>query len=253
MKITQLNFGYGDKPILSDVSLELRCGLTALVGPNGSGKTTLLRLMSGYLKANSGSIYIGNREISSFQPRGLAKKIAVMSQEEEIPFSLTVMEYVLMGRLPYESSYFNAVESRQKALDALSQVGVLDWQERVVQSLSGGEKQRVMLARALVQDPEILLLDEPVSHLDWSWQKKSLELIRELSKKRIIVSVIHDPNLVSFYFDSVIFLKKGQIVDQGVVGKILNQHILKTVFDIDFAVYSNAEGHSLFIPHCVQV
>ena len=252
MKINNLKFGYEKDLILKGLSFELMSGLTALVGPNGSGKTTLLRLMSGYLRATEGCVELKEKNINDYSPKDLAQQIAVMNQEETVLFPVSVLDYVLLGRFAHEEAYFSDANSKKLALDALDKVGALDWQNRLLQSLSGGEKQRVALARALVQDPAILFLDEPVSHLDWSWQKKSLELIRELSKERIVVSVIHDPNLVSFYFDQVLFLKKGELIEYGSVAEHLTQKTLQTVFDIEFDIYSNSKGHSLFVPHCIQ-
>lgn len=252
MKISDLHFNLGPWAIIRNVSFELKPGLTALVGPNGSGKTTLLRLMSAYYQPTSGFIEWAGRDLRAYPKMELARHIAVMSQEEWLSQEIRVLDYVLLGRMPHAlAAFFDEAAQREVARKALAQVDALSWQDRPMQSLSGGEKQRVMLARALAQEPKILLLDEPMSHLDWSWQKASLELIRRVARENgmCVLSVVHDPNLASFYFDHILFLKEGHLLLEGGVDQTLNEVNLERVFGVGFDVYKNAKGHRVFVPH----
>lgn len=251
----KISYNTAAKEIIREVSLEIKPVMTALVGPNGSGKTTLIRLLSRYLNPTSGSLYLNEKPLSTFSTLELSRQIAVMCQEEWLSHAMSVVDYVLLGRIPYHDQlFFDNVADIDLALQALDYVGAKSWASRDIHTLSGGEKQRVALARSLVQEPKFLLLDEPTSHMDWAWQKNSLELVRHLNRHKQIgvLGVVHDPNLVSFYFDRIIFIKEGMIVKSGLVKDVLNAEILAEVFGVNFEVYKNSSGHCVYVPHEVE-
>jgi iron complex transport system ATP-binding protein len=231
---------YESTKILENVQFSVKTGtFLGVLGPNGSGKTTLLKSISRVLKPRKGTILVDDIDVYKMKSREVAKHMAVVPQDSNIAFSFTALDVVLMGRTPHLSRL--ETESPKDiaiAKKAMEYTKVWHLAQRPVNELSGGEKQRVIIARALTQEPKILLLDEPTSHLDISNQLEILDLLKQLciEKKLLIVSVFHDFNLAARYCDCVIMLKQGKIVAAGKTVETLTGKIIKDVFGIEVIV-----------------
>ncbi len=229
-----IEFAYDGQKVLSgvDVALEKR-GLVALLGPNGSGKTTLLKILSGILPPRAGHVMMDGADLATLNRRQIAQRIAMVPQDLHVPFAFTVREMVLLGRTPYarpllgESAHDHAAVDR--AMD-LTETRALP--DRVFGELSGGEQQRVVIAMALAQEPQILLLDEPTVHLDINHQIEVLELVRKLNRERglTVLATMHDLNLASLYFDRLILLNEGRIIVEGKPSEVLSAERVQQVF-----------------------
>jgi iron complex transport system ATP-binding protein len=220
LSISGLTFSYDGprRPVLRDLSLEVPAGaVTAILGPNGSGKTTLLRLLLGVLRPGAGAIRLAGRPQASYSRRERGQFVGLVPQDEHIPFDFSLVEYVLLGRAPYLSPLQMPGEAdRQVALEALHAVGMDDMQDRVLPNLSGGERQLATLARALAQQPRVLLMDEPTAHLDLSNQDRLLAIIRDLADKGVTpVLTTHDPNLAASVAGLIVLMRDGQILAAG--------------------------------------
>ncbi|HEU5200407.1 MAG TPA: ABC transporter ATP-binding protein, partial [Ktedonobacterales bacterium] len=182
VEIESLAFGYSTQSLLYDVCVCVRSGeMVGLLGPNGSGKTTLLRLLSGLLKPQQGRILLEGRELTSWGRRGIARRVAVVPQELQVPFAFTVEQMVALGRTPFINLFGTRTSRDYEIVHASMQAAEVEMlAARVFNELSGGERQRVMVAMALAQQPRLLLLDEPTSHLDIKYQIEMLELVRRL-------------------------------------------------------------------------
>lgn len=239
--IKNLSFSYnGHNKVLKNINLEIKPGkILALLGPNGSGKTTLLKCIFGSLKPTNGSIYIDGKESNLLSPQELARCVGGVPQEHHPAFPYRVIDVVVMGRTPY-LDLFSAPSSLdyKKAEKVLKELGIFHLAYKPYTQLSGGERKIVLIARALVQDPKVLLLDEPTAHLDVKNKIKILTLIRELTKKRRTLAVIrtlHDPNEALLFSDEIALLEKGSIVYLGPSNEI-DEKLLEKVYGIPFKI-----------------
>ena len=219
--------------------------LVAILGPNASGKSTLLKLMAGLIKPLSGRVEVDGQEVSELDPRARAQRIALVAQESELLFPLRVWEYVLQGRYPYGKRLrFESDEDSLFAANALAQVGADTLRERWMDSLSGGEKQRVILARALAQQPSLLLLDEPTQHLDIGGK---VELLRRLQKlalesKYTVIVVTHELNLAAEFSDRIVLLHKGKPLRAGTPAEVYDRETLEELFEAPLDVELRPNG-----------
>lgn len=229
----KVGFAYGTRPILSDVDLTLaRGGFYGILGPNGSGKTTLLRLLTRALAPTHGRVTLDGRDLSRWPRRELARRMAVVAQDVPTDFEFSVAAMVLMGRFPHLRR-FAAEGPRDLAIarQAMTRCGVLHLAERPWRTLSGGERQRAAIARALSQQPEILLLDEPTAHLDIHHQVEVLDLCRSLSDDGVtVVAVLHDLNLAALYCDTMALLHAGGLCAVGPPATVLTAAGVRTVY-----------------------
>ena len=237
LKIKNLYSGYDDLDIIKDISIDVNKGENLfIIGPNGCGKSTLLKSIANVINYR-GNIKIDDKEVSSFDRKTLAKKVGLMSQISEIHFPYTVYETVSLGRYPYTKGFFSSLskEDIKIVLDNIEKVGLTKEKDKMITDLSGGQLQRVFLAKLFSQDPDIILLDEPTNHLDYKYQIELLEYVKiwSKSKNKIVVGVLHDLNLVHNFADNVIVLDKGVIVSKGKTKDVLNDVKLKDVYDID--------------------
>jgi iron complex transport system ATP-binding protein len=245
--------GYGAIAVLSGVSLELRAGeLLAIVGPNGAGKSTLLRLLAGTMKPWSGTVELGGRALDGYERRALARQIATVAQENSVAFGFTVLEVVLMGRAPHLGP-FHLESARDLAIacEALERFDLLSLAERRIQELSGGERKRVFLARALAQEPAIALLDEPTAFLDLRHVAEIFGRMRELSLSRqmAVVATLHDLNVAAVWADRVMLLKEGRAVATGTPEEVLTADNLRAVYETEVYVGRNpATGAIAVLP-----
>lgn len=252
LKVEQASYAYSatdrsaPKFTLGPVSFEAqRREVVAILGPNASGKSTLLKLLAGLLKPLSGRVEVDGMEVSELEPRARAQQVALVSQESELLFSLRVWEYVLQGRYPYGKRLrFESDEDCLMAGNALSQVGADSLRDRWMDQLSGGEKQRVILARALAQRPGLLLLDEPTQHLDIGGKVELLRRLRRLADENryTVVVVTHELNLAAEFSDRIALMHKGKCLRIGPPAAVYQRELLEEVFETPLEVEIRSSG-----------
>ena len=235
LKIEKLKSGYTDKFIIDNISFDISKGsFTGIIGPNGSGKTTLFKTITGELSLVKGSIYLNNNNILKMQPKQKAQKIAIVTQTADA-VDISVEDYVLMGRYPYKKKFqlFDTAEDLELAHRFMKLTGVLRFKDKLMTELSGGEQQLVAIAKALAQEPELLLLDEPTSHLDISHQMQVLNLIQKLNEEYnlTVLMIIHDLNLAAEFCDFIIMLDQGKIYVKGTPEEVLTYKNIEEVFN----------------------
>ncbi len=234
-EIKDFSCGYPGWFVLDNISFEIHKGeFVGIIGPNGSGKTTLFKGISGELETLKGSSKLNSTSLQKMSLRERAQNIAVVSQNIEVG-NMTVEEYVLMGRIPYRKQFqFFETKSDFKIAEKYIQLtGIEDLRNKNMNALSGGEQQLAGIARALAQEPQLLLLDEPTSHLDITHQVQILNLIRRLSENLglTVLMIIHDLNLAGEYCDSLIMMQKGSIRKKGTPHEVLNYADIEAVYD----------------------
>ncbi len=241
--LTGVSFGYRDTPVLRDVSLELRSGCcTGILGPNGSGKTTLLDLLGGLRTPQSGSIEFQGRPLTGWPKKQLARQLALVPQDFMVRFGFSVRDVVEMGLHPHLHRFATPSLADQALIDeVLAATGVTPLADRPITNLSGGEKQRVAVARALAQRPTVLLLDEATSNLDIHHSLEILHLIRDRFTRgeMEVVAVMHDLNLAAWFCDRLIFLKEGRVVCQGPTEAVLTPENIGLVYGVEAEVRAN--------------
>jgi iron complex transport system ATP-binding protein len=232
---TNVNLKIGQQQILSDICLNVGAGkVMGVLGPNGAGKTSLLKMLSGQL-ASHHSVSWNNKTLTDYDPMSLAKQIAVVNQLNESVFALDLYQIVRMGLLPHKSLLSRQTPEDDKGIsDAISRVGLDNKVQQSFNSLSGGEQQRGLIARALVQKAALIVLDEPVNHLDIYYQHQVLKLLRSLAHKLNITVImsLHDLNLAANYCDHLCLLDQGKMVAQGPPEHVLTSQRLEQVFRI---------------------
>ena len=263
LQIAHVSFGYDQTHdqlneatrsfSLVDVSLTIQRGsLTGLLGPNGCGKTTLLKLIAGVLRPRSGAITLDGHAIDRIPRRALARQIAVVPQETHPAFDYSVLEMVLMGRHPYLSAFqLEGPEDVAIARDSLSATGTAHLAERAYMTLSGGEKQRVVIASALAQAPDVLLLDEPTASLDLAYQMEVASLLHLLNRDRGVSMVLatHDLNLAASLCDSLVLVRGGRVLAHGPTREVLTAAMIRQLYDVDADVHVHeASGHLTVVP-----
>lgn len=237
-------------PVVNNVSFQVAEGkLAVLLGPNGSGKTTLFKCIAGLWRAGSGKVLFDGRDIMGMNFRERAAMLAVVPQDHTPPFPYSVFEAVLMGRAPHVGLYAapSAVDE-EAAYNALLAVGVSHLADRCYTRISGGERQLVLIARALAQDAPLLLLDEPTSHLDFRNQHLVLETVRRVAmeKSLTVLMTLHDPNLTAFFAHQVIMLKEGRIVADGEPADVLTEHNLAQLYNIGIGIHDSGERRLIY-------
>jgi len=254
LHLDSVSFRYpGGPPVLSDVSLGVEHGaIVGLLGPNGSGKTTLLRTLAGMLTPAAGRVLLEGQPINRLSRREIARRIAMVPQETHSTFDYTVLDIVLMGRYPHLGPFeLEGLDDLAVARDALAATGTADLERRPFATLSGGEKQRVVIASALAQSSAALLLDEPTASLDLGYQFEIAALLRRLNATRGTTMVVctHDLNLAAALCSSVVFLRKGRILAQGPTENTLTPALIRDVYGVDADVqFHPAAGHLMVVP-----
>jgi iron complex transport system ATP-binding protein len=242
---------YGSVKILEDVSLSVKGGdFVGILGPNGSGKTTLLKSISCSLKPYKGTILLNEADIYSLKSIDVAKQLAVVPQDTSVGFNFAALDIVLMGRNPHMKRFQMESETDMAvARKVMNLTNIWHLAERPINELSGGEKQRVIIARALAQEPRILLLDEPLTHLDIVNQLEIMDLVKDLcvKEKLVVLAVFHDFNLAARYCNSAIMLKKGKIFSAGSLTDVLTSENIKSVFNVDAIVTRHLVTNSIFV------
>lgn len=251
LNIDGIECRYGSVKVLENITFFVKDGdFIGILGPNGSGKTTLIRSISRVLKPYRGSILLDGKDVYVLKGVDVAKQVAVVPQESSIGFSFTALDIVLMGRNPHLRR-FQMESQRDFEIAKKAMVLTNTWHlaERPVNELSGGERQRVIIARALAQGPRILLLDEPMTHLDIVNQLEIMDLIKDLCLKQrmIVLAVFHDLNMAARYCTSALLLKKGRVFSAGTVEEVLTAENIREVFAVDALVRKNPVTNSLYV------
>ncbi len=244
LKIKNLSGGYYKEDVIRGLSLNVNQGdFLGIIGPNGSGKTTLLRLITRVLPFKKGEIFYKDENILRMDLKEFCRKVAFVSQDISTGFSFTVMELVLMGRIPHlKRLQYETKKDIEIAREKLKLTDTLNLKDKRIDELSAGERQRVVIARALAQEPELLFLDEPTSHLDIGHQVQTLDLLKKLNRKNnlTIVMILHDLNLASAYSNRIALLDKGIIFKEGSPEKVLTYQNIEAVYKTIVLVNNNS-------------
>lgn len=241
LEVKNLYCGYNGEYIIKDVSFTVDRGENiCIVGPNGCGKSTLLKAISNLIPFK-GSVLLDGNDTKSLKRKDLAIKIALMTQSSNILFPYSIYDTVALGRYAHLNGVFSRLNKKDEEIinNSLDKVGLLDIKDKLINELSGGQLQRVFLARAFAQDPDVILLDEPTNHLDLRYQIEMLDYLKVWAKEnnKIVVAVLHDLNLVQNFGDKVLMLKDGVIKNNGNTREVLNGSDLEEVYGIDIKAF----------------
>jgi iron complex transport system ATP-binding protein len=239
LTISQISAAYDQRPALRDISLTAVAGqIVGLIGPNGAGKSTLLRVLSGTLVPSTGSVHLGPLDLMEMPASERAQRVAMVPQLAHLPEGFSVAEVVLMGRAPHLPR-FGGERARDYAVarQAMQRTDIWDLAERQACELSGGEQQRVLLARALAQEPQVLLLDEATAHLDLKHQIATLNFVRRLARSGLVViAALHDLNLAALYADRLALLSGGRLLACDAPAQVLTPGWLRAAYDVEAMV-----------------
>lgn len=252
LSVKHLSFGYAEKSVLKDINFSVQQGaVCGLLGPNGSGKTTLLKCINGLLKTQRGQVVVGGRAVGALTRRNIADLMAVVPQNTAAAFSFTSLQMVIMARAarlgvfgaPSRKDYFEA----EKVIDNLGMAYLKDWG---FNELSGGEKQMVLLARALFQTPRILLLDEPTAHLDFKNQYAVLDMVKAVTRTRNLTTImtLHDPNLALRYCNQMVMLKQGTVHRKGAAADVFEVRALESLYGMKVSIENSDHGKCFVMP-----
>jgi iron complex transport system ATP-binding protein len=243
LEVREISVRYGEREVLSDVSFDLRGGETiVLLGANGAGKTTLIRVLNGTVQPAGGEMRLEGKQLASLSRREIAANIAVVAQENETRFPVTVLEFILSGRFVHGNAFgWESGADLDFAKNALRECDLEDYPSRLMNHLSGGERQRVVLARAIATNARILLLDEPTANLDLAHQAMMFRLVRKRCREHNSAAVVitHDLNLASEFADRVIMLRDGRIVAKGTPAQVLTAENIENVFAVKVLLDAN--------------
>ena len=237
LEVKGVRCGYDNKEIVKGVSFNIERGNNlCIVGPNGCGKSTLLKSIANLLDYK-GNIILDSKEVKKLNRKDLAKNVALMTQASNIYFPYTVYETVSLGRYAHLKGVFSKINKNDEEiiLKSIENVGLLDIKDKLISELSGGQLQRVYLARAFAQNPDVILLDEPTNHLDLKCQIEILEYLNKWTKEnnKIVVAVLHDLNLVQTFGEKVVMMNDGKIISSGTPKEVLSGEKLKEVYEVD--------------------
>lgn len=246
LSLKNIDFSYHHKNgsfALKNISFEIeRADFLSILGPNGSGKSTLIKILMGYLKPNQGEVSLNGKEMSHYKPKEIAKIIAYVPQLPSSIYPFNVYEIIAMGRFPHLGiSGFEKDGDRKKILEVIELLELEDVLRKGINEISGGETQRAFIARALVQEPEILLLDEPNAHLDIKHQITIFNLLKTLNQQKslTIITVMHDLNLAKFYCKNTIVLREGKLLLVGETDEVITKENIFSAFDVHVDIQKN--------------
>lgn len=249
-EINNLEFGYGDSLVLKGISFNVKSGeFISIIGPNGSGKSTLLKTLNRLYTIKNGSILIDGKDIDYYKSRDMAKKVALVPQDTTLDYDFTVEEVVLMGRHPYKGRFEKEDDKDFDIIyEAMEMTNTLILKDRLITEISGGERQRVFIAKALAQKPSIILLDEPTSHLDINHQMDILNLLKTLNDRgTTIILVIHDINLAARYSDEILLLNQGEIQGKGSPEEVITMENIEKAYNLKVAIEKNKYTNSTYL------
>ena len=236
IRMNRVTFSYSNGTVLRDVDLCVQKGeMVGLIGPNGAGKTTLIRLISGILDLRQGDIQLDGVDTKKLKRSAIAREVAVVPQQFNVPFAYKVEDVVMLGRTPFMKPWRDlSAKDRDVVMRTMDTVGIRRLARRCFSELSGGERQKVVLAMALAQETGLLLLDEPTAHLDISHQVEILELLADMNEKGhlTIIAAMHDLNLASAYFRRLVLLKDGAVIADGSPGQVLTSSMIGSAYSV---------------------
>lgn len=249
VSVDGVGFEYRNKPVLNDITFAVGQGsLCGLLGPNASGKTTLLKCINGILPPRDGSVRVPGGRVATMSRQEIARLMAVVPQQMNLVFSFTALQMVVMGRAArFGALKLPSANDRDEARAALEDLGVGDLADRPFNELSGGERQLVLLARAIFQDTPILLLDEPTSHLDFRNQYRIMDMVSDITKKKSLATIVtlHDPNLAARYCTQLAVLKDGRLHREGPLRNVFEQKTLEEVYGMEVVIEQTSRGPSV--------
>lgn len=252
LDVRSLNFYYGDREILKGISLNFHKGkFYSIIGPNGSGKSTFIKNISKLIAPEHKSVYIDDQDICNLKNKNLAKIMSIIPQNTLIDYDFTVFDIVMMGRSPYKRRFEDFNKEDEEIVEKyMKATNTWELRDKLVTEISGGEVQRVIAARALSQETDIILLDEPTSHLDIQYQIEFLNIFKTLKKDKVIISVLHDLNLASIFSDEIILIDKGEVIAKGTPWQVINKENVKEVYKISVEVIENPISKC---PHIIPI
>lgn len=237
LEVKDLGYSYREKAVIDGISLSVGEGkIFGILGPNGCGKSTFLKNLNRNLTPHHGCVLVDGENITAMKKKDIARKVSVVPQSNEINFAFTVREIVEMGRMPFQDSFGGmSSEDIAKVEEAIRFTGLENMQDRIISTMSGGERQRAIIARAIAQDPEVLLMDEPTLHLDVNMQFEILDLVRRLCDETglTVVIVSHDLPMAARYCDSIAMIHDHHILCSGTPEEVLTSENMRIVFNVD--------------------
>lgn len=238
IEIKNVSKRYGEKTVVSEVQLPItEQKLTAFIGPNGAGKSTLLSMMSRLVSKDAGEIYLDHNEVKTWKQNELSKKLSILKQTNGINLKITVRELVNFGRFPYSKGRLKP-DDHTKVEEALKNLGLLELQEAYIDTLSGGQLQRVYIAMVLAQDTDYILLDEPLNNLDMNYAVQMMQTLRRLVDEfgKTVVIVLHDINFAASYADEIVAMKEGRLFMHGPTEKIIQTDVLNQLYEMNIRI-----------------
>lgn len=241
MEIQNVSKSYDNEQVVKNVSLPVEKGkLTACIGPNGAGKSTLIEMVSRLIPQDSGYIYIDENEINSWKKGDFAKRLSILKQANQMNVRLTVRELVSFGRFPYTKGRLND-HCREVINNSLHYLGLTHLEDRYIDTLSGGQLQRALIAMVLCQDTDYILLDEPLNNLDMSYGVQMMKTLRKLVDDlgKTVITVVHDINFAASYADNIVAMKNGELFASGTVDQMMTKPILDELYEMDVTIIEN--------------
>lgn len=253
ISVKNLSVSYENNTIIENMSLSIPKGkISIIIGANGCGKSTLLKTISRINKPKNGDIFINNKNIKKIKEKNIAKEVAFLPQGPVCPSGLTVRELVAFGRFPHQRIIGGLNAHDKEVIDwAIKETGLSDFADREIENLSGGQRQRAWIAMVLAQETEIIMLDEPTTYLDMSYQLEVLEVLQKLNKEKniTVVIVLHELNNACKFADNIIGLKKGKVICEGAPKEVINKETLKKIYGIDARLKESENGQ---YPVCIE-
>lgn len=238
LEVNNITFGYGDKNVLSNINFSINEGeILSLLGPNGTGKTTLIKCINNILKPRSGSVTINEQNILDMKQKDIAKIIAYVPQYSTINFPINTIDLIMMGRTPFLKNS-SKEEDKNIVFEIMERMDLERYAFKDINTMSGGERQRVLIARALAQQPKVLILDEPTNNLDMKNQLLILRFIKKLviEKKIAVIMSIHDLNLASMFSDKILMLKDSKVFSYGSCKNVINKENIKELYNVEVSI-----------------
>ncbi len=251
LELKNISFAYGNKDVLNAISLDIAEGdFISIIGPNGSGKSTLIKIINNIYQPKTGEVLLRDKIIGSYKIKDIAKEISLVPQEVDINYDFTVEDIVAMGRYAHLKTFGSESEEDYKIIEeAMILTNVYGLKDRKVTEISGGEKQRTMIAKAIAQDSNIILLDEPTSSLDMNHQIEIMEFLTKLNKEKklTVITVLHDVNLASRYSNKLILIKDGRIIDRGSPEEVITEENMRDAYNLEAAIDLNRYTNKTYL------